>query len=97
MSFCEKVGWEKLEELARREHKNKSNCHSIPLQVQILLHNEKKVRMTIEYTPEQLEELKNKYLPVQLSACAASRQFVDKETVFGGVGVSFSRCWSVKN
>ena len=33
--------------------------------------------------------LKNNYFPVQLICCAAARQFKDRDTVFGGVGISF--------
>lgn len=33
--------------------------------------------------------LKDKFTPVQLVCCAASRQFHDRDTVFGGVGLSF--------
>lgn len=42
-----------------------------------------------EYTPEQVKEPTKKYMPVQLACCAGSRQFNDKEVVFGGVGISF--------
>jgi len=45
--------------------------------------------MTNEFTPEQLEEMKDKFSAVQLACCAGSRQFLDKEVVFGGVGISF--------
>ncbi len=45
--------------------------------------------MTQEYTKEQLEELKEKYTDIQITCCAAARQFVDGEVVFGGVGNSF--------
>ena len=45
--------------------------------------------MTNQLSMEEAKELKGKYSPVILSCCAASRQFVDREVVFGGVGVSF--------
>ena len=45
--------------------------------------------MTNQLSMEEAKELKGNYSPVILSCCAAARQFVDKEVVFGGVGVSF--------
>jgi glutaconate CoA-transferase subunit B len=45
--------------------------------------------MTNQTGANQGSELKGKFSPVILTCCAASRQFIDKEVVFGGVGVSF--------
>lgn len=38
---------------------------------------------------DDYKALKDKFTPVQLICCAAARQFNDRETVFGGVGLSF--------
>lgn len=45
--------------------------------------------MTNQLSALEAQDLKEKFSPVILSCCAASRQFVDREVVFGGVGVSF--------
>ncbi|MBU4316645.1 MAG: glutaconate CoA-transferase [Proteobacteria bacterium] len=45
--------------------------------------------MTNQTASNQASELKGKFSPVILTCCAAARQFIDKEVVFGGVGVSF--------
>lgn len=38
---------------------------------------------------DRCKGLKDKFTSVQLACCAASRQFKDRDTVFGGVGLSF--------
>lgn len=41
-----------------------------------------------QYTPEQLKEIKEKYLPPELVCCAGSREVEDREVVFVGIGIS---------
>jgi glutaconate CoA-transferase subunit B len=41
-----------------------------------------------KYTPEQLELMKSKYTPPELVCCAGSREIVDREVVFVGIGIS---------
>jgi glutaconate CoA-transferase subunit B len=41
-----------------------------------------------KYTPEQLEEMKRKYAPPELVCCAGSREIIDREVVFVGIGIS---------
>jgi glutaconate CoA-transferase subunit B len=41
-----------------------------------------------KYTPEQLEEMKRKYTPPELVCCAGSREIIDREVVFVGIGIS---------
>jgi glutaconate CoA-transferase subunit B len=41
-----------------------------------------------KYTPEQLEVMKSKYTPPELVCCAGSREIVDREVVFVGIGIS---------
>jgi glutaconate CoA-transferase subunit B len=41
-----------------------------------------------KYTPEQLKEMKEKYAPPELVCCTASREVVDGEVVFVGIGIS---------
>jgi glutaconate CoA-transferase subunit B len=41
-----------------------------------------------KYAPEQLEELKRKYAPPELVCCAGSREIIDREVVFVGIGIS---------
>ncbi|MCP4752241.1 MAG: glutaconate CoA-transferase [Proteobacteria bacterium] len=45
--------------------------------------------MLEKYTSEQLKEMKERFTDIQLICCTASRQFKDREVVFGGVGNSF--------
>jgi glutaconate CoA-transferase subunit B len=40
------------------------------------------------YTPQQLKEMKAKYLPTELICCTASREIEDGEIVFVGIGIS---------
>jgi len=41
-----------------------------------------------KYTSEQLEVMKSKYTPPELVCCAGSREIVDREVVFVGIGIS---------
>lgn len=41
-----------------------------------------------QYTPEQLTEMKTKYTAPELVVCSASREVVDREVVFVGIGIS---------
>ena len=41
-----------------------------------------------KYTPEQLKEMKEKYTPPELVCCTGSREVVDREFVFVGIGIS---------
>jgi glutaconate CoA-transferase subunit B len=41
-----------------------------------------------EYTPEQLEEMKRTYTPPELVCSAGSREIIDREVVFVGIGIS---------
>jgi glutaconate CoA-transferase subunit B len=41
-----------------------------------------------KYTPEQLEEMKRTYTPPELVCSAGSREIVDREVVFVGIGIS---------
>jgi glutaconate CoA-transferase subunit B len=41
-----------------------------------------------KYTSEQLEVMKSKYTPPELVCCAGSRETVDREVVFVGIGIS---------
>jgi glutaconate CoA-transferase subunit B len=41
-----------------------------------------------KYTPEQLEGMGRKYTPAELVCCAGSRETVDREVVFVGIGIS---------
>jgi glutaconate CoA-transferase subunit B len=41
-----------------------------------------------QYTPEQLEVMKSKYTPPELVCCAGSREIMDREVVFVGIGIS---------
>lgn len=41
-----------------------------------------------KYTSEQLEEMKSKYTPPELVCCAGSREIIDREVVFVGIGIS---------
>jgi hypothetical protein len=45
-----------------------------------------------KYTPEQLEGMKRKYTPPELVCCAGSREIIDKEVVFVGIGSSYAKC-----
>jgi len=40
------------------------------------------------YTPEQLQEMKAKYTAPELVVCSASREVVDREIIFVGIGIS---------
>ena len=41
-----------------------------------------------KYTSEQLEIMKSKYTPPELVCCAGSREIIDREVVFVGIGIS---------
>ena len=41
-----------------------------------------------KYTAEQLEVMKSKYTPPELVCCAGSREIIDREIVFVGIGIS---------
>jgi glutaconate CoA-transferase subunit B len=41
-----------------------------------------------KYTPEQLEEMKMIYTAPELVCCAGSREIIDREVVFVGIGIS---------
>jgi glutaconate CoA-transferase subunit B len=41
-----------------------------------------------KYTPEQLKEMKEKYIPSELICCTGSREVEDREVMFVGVGIS---------
>jgi glutaconate CoA-transferase subunit B len=41
-----------------------------------------------KYAPEQLKEMKGKYLPTELICCTASREIEDGEVMFVGIGIS---------
>lgn len=41
-----------------------------------------------KYTPEQLKEMKEKYIPSELICCTASREGEDREVIFVGIGIS---------
>ena len=41
-----------------------------------------------QYSPEQLKEMKEKYLPPELVCCTGSREVEDREVVFVGIGIS---------
>src|SRR5512139_657143 len=41
-----------------------------------------------KYTPERLEVMKKEYTPPELVCCAGSREVIDREVVFVGIGIS---------
>jgi glutaconate CoA-transferase, subunit B len=41
-----------------------------------------------KYTPGQLEQMKKEYTPSELVCCAGSREIIDREVVFVGIGIS---------
>jgi len=41
-----------------------------------------------KYAPEQLGEMRRRYTPAELVCCAGSREIVDREVVFVGIGIS---------